>query len=135
MIVVDANVALCWVLKATEEQHRYAAEVAQAGLSGEPLIAPAVLLAECSYVLLKDGRREKWGNVKTAEYAEVIALFGIQLHALDATLPENVRFALRHNVSGFDAYYLALALRAGARMATFDKGLIAACKLAGVPLF
>jgi len=135
VVVVDANVALSWVLKDSEEAHLYSASVAEAGALGEQLIAPSVLPAECSYVLLKEGRKGKWGAVKTAEFAEVIGLFPIDLYVQSATLAENVRFALLHNVSGFDAYYLALAMRTRARLATLDRGLKSAARAAGVELF
>ena len=135
MIVVDANIALSWVLEAEGGAFDYAQTVAREGVAGRALIAPAVLRAECGYVLLKKGRAGKWGAVKIAEFAEVIEAFNVQLYESDATLPEHVRFALRHNVSGFDAYYLALAMRAGAAIATQDKGLIAAAKAAGVSPF
>jgi len=46
-----------------------------------------------------------------------------------------VRFALLHNVSGFDAYYLALAMRTKARLATLDRGRKSAARAAGVELF
>ena len=39
MIVVDANVALSWVLQDTPERHLYSAAAAAAGVGGERLIA------------------------------------------------------------------------------------------------
>ncbi|WP_157268561.1 type II toxin-antitoxin system VapC family toxin [Azohydromonas aeria] len=135
MIVVDANVALSWVLPDTEERHLFSADVAAAGMAGEALIAPVVFPAECSYVLLKKGRQNRWGAVKTAECAEIIDLFRIELYQIEQNIAEQVRFALHRHVQGYDALYLALALQTGARIATHDNGLRAAARAARATLF
>lgn len=60
-IVVDANVALAWVLDDEPENHLYAFEVAKAAHEGrDELIAPSVLLGELMYNLLKKGRASRW---------------------------------------------------------------------------
>jgi len=134
VIVVDANVLLASVLRDTEAGHRYAAQLAAAGAAGEPLAAPAVLPAEVSYVLLKQGRRNRWGEAKTAENAEIVDLFRVELFMIEQSVAAQVRFATRHNVQGFDALYLALAMSLGARLATLDGGLRSAARAAGVEL-
>ena len=127
--------ALAWVLKDTEEHHRYSAGIAELGHNGtEDLIAPSVMIGEVAYVLLKRGRQLKWGAAVVAEMAEVIDLFRVRLVDTPQTVATVVRFATRHNVSGFDAFYLALAMSAGARLATLDSGLRAAAMKAGVEL-
>lgn len=136
MIVVDASVALSWVLPDTDEHHRYSAAVAQASLrQGRRLIAPSVFHVECSYVLLKRGRAGRWGEARIAEGAEVIDAFSVQPHAVRQSIAAQVRFAVRHHVQGYDALYLALALQAEADLATFDGGLRSAARAAGVGLF
>lgn len=51
MIVVDASVALAWVLPDTQSNQRYSAVIAQAGLARtEELLAPRLLTTECSYL-------------------------------------------------------------------------------------
>lgn len=135
MIVVDANVALAWVLQDTDEHHRYSAGITELGHNGaEDLIAPSVLIGEVAYVLLKRGRDLRWGAARVAEMAEVIDLFQVRLVEIAQPVATMVRFATRHNVSGFDAFYLALAMSAGAKLATLDKGLRAAARNAGVAL-
>ena len=54
VIVVDARVALAWVLPDTEQNVAYSARIADAGISGsDELVAPRLLTTECSYRLLK----------------------------------------------------------------------------------
>lgn len=136
MIVVDASVALSWVLPDTDEHHRYGTAVAPAGSAdGRQLIAPAAFHVQCSYVLLKRGRAGCQGEARIAECAEVIDAFSVQPHAVQQAIAAQVRFAVRHHVQGYDALYLALAMQTGAALATFDGGLKTAARAAGVKLF
>jgi hypothetical protein len=74
------------VLPDTAGNQNYSAGIAEACLSGtEELLAPRLLVTECSYRLLKYGRRHRWGEAKIAEAAEVIDLFNIRY--FDATDP------------------------------------------------
>jgi predicted nucleic acid-binding protein len=135
VVVVDANIALAWVLQDTPANHLYSARVAAAAMSGERLIAPMVFPAEISYALLKKGRSGRWGEALIAEYAEVIGNFRVQLHAIEESIAAQVRFAVRHHVQGYDALYLALAMHSGAPLATLDGGLKTAARAAGLRLF
>ena len=135
MIVVDASVALAWVLPDTEQNVAYSARVADAGISGSnELVAPRLLTAECSYRLLKYGRQRRWGEAKIAEFAETIDLFNMRYFESSSPMASLVRFAVRYHVQGYDAVYLGLALHPGAKIATFDGGLRTAAKAAGVAL-
>ena len=136
MIVVDASVALAWVLEESEESHRYAAAVAEAKIDdGEELIAPMLMAQECSYRLLKVGRSRRWGEAKIAEYGEAIDYFGVRHFDMKSTVAGLVRFAVRRHVQGYDAVYLALALATGSKVATLDGGLRTAARAAGVGIF
>lgn len=136
MIVVDASVALAWVLDESEANHQYAADVAAAKLEGdEELIAPMLMAQECSYRLLKIGRTKRWGEALVAEYGETIDMIGVRYLDQLSTVSGLVRFAVRRHVQGYDAVYLALALATGAKLATLDGGLKTAARAAGVELF
>jgi predicted nucleic acid-binding protein len=136
VIVVDASVALAWVIDDTEANHRYSAAVAEQALSGaDTLAAPRLITTECAYVLTKRGRARKWGAVLTAEYAEVIESIPMRLYRAVASTSSQVRFALQFNVQGYDAVYLSLAMALDAQLATLDGGLRTAARAAGVRLF
>ena len=133
MIVVDASIALAWVLPDSEQNQKHAANVAEFGVSGtEELVAPRLLTTECSYRLLKYGRSHRWGEAKIAETAEFIDLLNLRYFEITSPVASLVRFAVRHHVQGYDAVYLGLALRIGARLATLDGGLRTAARAAGV---
>lgn len=135
MIVVDASVALAWVLPETESNRRYSGVIADAGLDGvDQLVAPRLLTTECSYRLLKYGRRHRWSEAKIAEAAEVIDLFNLRYFDVTDPVATIVRFAVRHHVQGYDATYLGLAMQLGAKLATLDGGLRTAARAARVGL-
>lgn len=135
MIVVDASVALAWVLPDIQSNQRYSTAIAKAGLDRtEELLAPRLLTTECSYRLLKYGRRNRWGEAKIAESAQVIDLFNIRCFDNADAVASLVRFAVRHHVQGYDAVYLGLAMQLGAKLATLDGGLKTATRAAGVEI-
>jgi len=137
-VVVDSNVALGWLAlrKDSETLHRYAGRLAEASALKEArLIAPYVFTAECAYTLLKRGRAQDWPEEELRMYAELLDFYPIAMDEEVMPLPEQVEFALEHNVQGFDALYLALAIEKNAMLATADKGLRAAAELAGVEVF
>ncbi|WP_164885062.1 type II toxin-antitoxin system VapC family toxin [Rubrivivax rivuli] len=120
----------------TDDNHRYSYEVARLAHEGRQLLlAPSVFLCEVTYTLLRRGRAGRWGHALIEERAELIDVFRVRLIESTASVPAMARFALRHNVQGFDAFYLALALSAGAQLATLDGGLRSAARRAGVELF
>ena len=92
------------------------------------------MTTECSYRLLKFGRRHRWGEAKIAESAEVIDLFGIRYFDNADSVASLVRFAVRQHVQGYDAVYLGLAMHLGAKLATLDGGLRTAARAAGVDI-
>lgn len=135
MIVVDASVALAWVLPDSAANQRYAELIWEAGVSGvESLIAPQLMRTECAYVVLKRARALSWGDAKAAEYAEFIDSVPVRYVNTASPIAAHVRFAVRHNTQGFDAVYLALAMASSAKIASLDKGLLAAAKRAGVSI-
>ena len=135
MIVVDASIALAWVLPDSEQNHKRAASIAEFAINGtDELVAPRLLATECSYRLLKYGRSHRWGEAKIAESAEFIDLLNLRYYEITSPVASLVRFAVHHHVQGYDAVYLGLALHLGARLATLDGGLRIAAKVAGVGL-
>lgn len=100
----------------------------------DSLVAPLLMRTECAYVILKRSRALGWGDARAAEYAEFIDSVPVRYMNTNSPIASHVRFAVRHHTQGFDAVYLGLAIATGAKIATLDKGLLAAAKRAGVLL-
>ena len=115
-LVVDASALLASVL-----QQDAGGQWAESVIAGEQLVAPALLPAECGNILR---RMEIAGEITSAEaataYGDVLDA-GVELHAF-ALFAERV-WQLRHNVTSYDAWYVALAEWLGCPVVTVDRRL------------
>ncbi len=114
MAVVDASVALKWVL--TEDE----SDRAVALLRSELLIAPDFLLLECANVLaLQVRRRLLTSQQAEANFAHLSAL-GIRLVRSAPHVREAQRIAVALQQTAYDSLYLAVALAERAELVTAD---------------
>ena len=118
-LVVDASVALKWVL---DETGRDAADA----LLDEDLVAPSLWLVEAADALWKRARR---GEITAEEATERLAeLYNAPVTStpIEDDLPAalDLAHALGHPV--YDCLYLALAIREGTQVVTADNRFWAA---------
>ena len=135
--VLDASVALLWLVPETNPAGvDYAATTLRA-LKGSQAVVPSLLALEIANVVVKVESR---GIVTEADAQRFIALLGrlnivtdqaTAAHALGDTL----NLARRFKLSAYDAAYLELALRTGLPLATLDADLTKAASTAGVAIF
>jgi predicted nucleic acid-binding protein len=130
-IVLDASTALAAVLP--DEGSAFARAAVAAALQ-EGLVVPTLWFYEIQNGLTMALRR---GRID----AEAIDAALDALRALPA-LPETpqglgqeLRLALARNVTAYDAAYLAVAVRTGAKLATNDRVLQKAAQTIGIALF
>ena len=94
---------------------------AESVIAGERLVAPRMLPAECSNILR---RMEIAGEITPAEAAIAhgdVLDANVELHSF-APFAERV-WQLRHNVTSYDAWYIALAEWLGCPVVTLDRRL------------
>ena len=118
-IVIDASACVA-ALTDDGPAGRWAEDV----LSRPPVVAPQLLLVEATDVLRRlvaSGRLDD-GDASAARH-DLMSL-PVDLHAFEP-LADRV-WALRHNVSSYDAWYVALAERLDAPLATLDRRLVGA---------
>jgi predicted nucleic acid-binding protein len=127
VIVVDASVALQWIVPERDGQVE-----AESVLSHDPLVGPDLLLAEVANALRKKiaaeevGRDHALRGLRTlAQTVQVIAV-GPELIASAFELA----LAMRHPV--YDCVYLALAGQMDGQLATRDRELINRARLQGL---
>jgi predicted nucleic acid-binding protein len=115
MIVVDASAVLEILLRSE------IGERLEAAVSGLTLEAPHILDIEVAHVL------RRWaasGKMTSGQATEALALFlemPIRRHPHTHLMPEI--WKLRHELTAYDAAYLALARRLDAELLTTDDGL------------
>ncbi len=119
MIVVDASAVLELLLRTQ------AAEAVEARLlSGEALHAPHLLDVEIAQVLRRYCRAGQLGAARAAEALADLADLRIERHPHDLFLPRI--WALRDNLTAYDAAYVALAEALDAPLLTRDRRLAGA---------
>jgi predicted nucleic acid-binding protein len=135
--VLDASVALLWLVPQTNPAGVDYADAALKALKESHTLVPSLYALEIANVVAKV---ESKGIVTEADSQRFIALMGrlnivtdqaTAAHALGDTL----NLARRYKLSAYDAAYLELALRTGLPLATLDANLVKAATAAGVPIF
>ena len=119
MIVVDANVAIKWVV---EQPHFERARDIVA--RGTVLIVPAMFVAEVTSTLWKYIRNDEI-SAPQAQAGLASILGQISIFEQDADLAEEaLARGAELNCAPYDCFYLALAMRRGAPLVTADKRFI-----------
>lgn len=119
MIVVDANVAIKWVV---EQPHFERARDIVA--RGTVLIVPAMFVAEVTSTLWKYIRNDEI-SAPQAQAGLASILSQISIFEQDADLAEEaLDRGAELNCAPYDCFYLALAMRRGAPLVTADKRFI-----------
>lgn len=117
MIVTDASVILELLLRTP------ASQTVEDRLfdSGETLHAPHLLDVEIAQVLRRYAARGEVSSARGRLALELLSRFPITRYAHEALLPRI--WALRTNLTAYDAAYIALAEALGATLVTCDKRL------------
>jgi len=126
IIVADASVVAKWVVVEPDSP------IAEALAVGRTLLAPDLMLVECSNILWKHVRR---GLLSTMESQEAFSL----LMAVEFRLTRDVDLLVdAHRLAGdlghpvYDCLYLALALRHGVPLVTADRRFAALAERSAV---
>jgi predicted nucleic acid-binding protein len=126
-IVVDASVALAWVMN---EDHPGIDSIS-ARIERDELIAPALWWFEVRNGLVVNERRRRLDEPLATGFLRDISRLAV---TLDGSPDEREVMALarRHRLTVYDAAYLELALREELPLATLDAALAEAARREGV---
>lgn len=134
--VLDASVALLWLVPGTNPAGVDYADATLKALKESQALVPSLFALETANVITKVESR---GIVTEADSQRFITLLG-QLNILtdQATaahaLGDTLNIARRYKLSAYDAAYLELALRTGQPLATLDAELAKSATSAGIPI-
>jgi predicted nucleic acid-binding protein len=116
-LVVDASVALKWVLRESDS------EIARSIVGKTRLLAPDLLWAELGSALW---RRQRAGDLSAVDARELLLTlrrFPVETYPLFPLLPLALEIAVAIGHSVYDCIYLALADRQDCRVLTADRRL------------
>ena len=94
-------------------------------------VAPELIVVEAGHALLRKVRRKQIRQVDWPDLWQDLRRVPIDLLSADPHIDEALALALRHNLSVYDALYLAVALHVGAKLFTADEQLAKAARAAG----
>ena len=130
VFVLDASVTIAWVMS---DEHHPMADLAFQRIRTDSAIVPAIWWYEVRNTLLVSERRHRISASDSARFLSDLSGFGIEVRP-----PENgqrtIELARIHNLSIYDAAYLALAAEQALPIATLDEALRRAAQAVGVPM-
>jgi len=129
-IVIDASMAASWVLK---DERSILGDSFLYEVTGMKRITTGVFWYEYRNILVSNKRRRRLTEEEVPACLAEIQLLKIQEHNL-TDHQWIISLALKHNLSAYDASYLALAIQEGAVLATNDRRLAYAAFAEGVEL-
>lgn len=131
--VVDNSVALAWCFE--DEQTVGIMEILDR-VTDAGAVAPQLWPLEALNGLLMAERRGRINREVRQRLAGFLQELPIEIddETASRSWATTARLAEQHRLTAYDATYLELAMRLGMPLATSDVALIAAAKVAGVPL-
>ena len=134
VMVIDASALLPLFL--FDEDKTYIRVVLRQGLAGESLTAPSFCIVEFGNCILKAVRQKRMSEAEAASAHRSFTLLPIRFRDFEQPMAIPVIHALaqRRSLTFYDATYLALAIKEGARLASLDNALKNAATAEGIVL-
>ena len=132
-LVVDCS-AICALF--FEDEATQASDQLLEHLEAGGIWVPALFLWEVANVLLTAERRKRLSQAQRVEALQLLEALHFEIdHSNPSVVWHDVtQLAAQTGLTSYDAAYLELAMRLGARLATRDRELQRCCDAAGVPL-
>ncbi len=139
IIVLDnsINTRLLWPDSENSDSNQYALDVLGQATGGTVFHVPTIWHYEVANVAATLVRRGQVSQASAVRYFEQIALLPIVTDISSHANSKQAAFALsiQFGLSAYDTAYLELALRLGGTLATNNRRLRGAARLAGASLF
>jgi predicted nucleic acid-binding protein len=126
--VIDASIAIKWVVEEEGTTHALALRSAY-----DRLLAPDLLASECANVLWKKASRGELTPEEAQIAARLLACAEIELVETRAYLEAATMLAIQLNHPAYDCMYLALATAKACPFVTADQGFVRKIQVGGTP--
>jgi predicted nucleic acid-binding protein len=135
--VLDASMALAWILKRRDSDEAALAEEALELLRTSGAMVPALWYPEVANTLLLAERQHVITVADSTNFLSRLFMWEIAQDPVPPSLcqAKTIYLGRVYKLTAYDATYLELALRRSAELATFDRKLAAAARTAGVRVF
>jgi predicted nucleic acid-binding protein len=125
--VLDASVAVKWILPETEEPFSAEAKrLMKRALDGDAgLVVPDIFWAELANVIWKGRRRGRLDGEDVASAMASLMSLDVQVAGTGELIPAALEAAMNLNIAVYDACYVELANRLNVSLVTADRELFA----------
>lgn len=130
LFVLDASVVITWAMR--DEDHSIA-DRAFEEIQSNPAVVPAIWWYEVRNSLLVNERRNRITREDLVQFLSDLSVFDIEVQPPEYS-DKTLDLARRHNLSVYDASYLALAVERQIPIATLDDALQAAARSCQIAL-
>lgn len=136
-LVLDASATLAWLVRRVDTAEDQLADEVLRCLQAREAVVPALWFSEVANGVLVAERRGGIGNSRSASFLAMVNLLPIMEDAVRPSAVQStvLTLARAYKLTGYDATYLELVLRTGRMLATFDRQLADAVRLAGGQVF
>lgn len=136
-LVLDASSVLAWLVERTDPNEAALANTIFSSVEQEEALVPSLWFPEVANGLLVAERRKMVAPSEASRFlVELRALPIAEDKVWPSTLQGSVlQLARAYGLTAYDATYVELALRTGSALATFDRRLAEAARLAGIRVF
>jgi predicted nucleic acid-binding protein len=136
-LILDASATLAWLVRRVDPIEAQMAEDLLSQIESKNAMVPSLWFPEVANGVLVAERRTGIGSSTSADFLRLLETLPI---LEDATRPSAVQptvlmLARTYKLTAYDATYLELVLRTGRTLATFDRQLADAARVAGVRVF
>lgn len=128
--VVDASVAICWLMP---DEDYPVASAALRKTESDSIVVPGIWWFETRNILLVNERRGRVESGKTAEVLEALRKLPVEVD-IAAAEDQLMSLARTCRLTVYDAAYLELAQRRSCELATLDKAPLAAARTVSVSI-
>ncbi len=136
-LIIDASMALAWLFERQDKQEAICADQAISIIAETEVLVPSLWHTEVVNALLVGERRRIVTEAQVIDYLNRLSALPIITDTVTVYSRRDLVLALarEHHLTAYDAFYLDLALRANAILATFDAQLASAMRSAGGAVF
>lgn len=137
ILVIDASAALAWLFQRSSIEEAARADALLEALENASAWIPSLWYTEVANALLTAERRNMLSQAQSTDFINRLSRLGFLEDDESVMSQRDKVMALARSLelTAYDATYAELALRKGARLATFDGKLVAAMRKLGGDVF
>lgn len=136
-LILDASATLAWLIRRVDPNEAQIADDLLSHIETKNAMVPALWFPEVANGVLVAERKSGIGASTSVDFLRLVGTLPLLEDSMrpSAVQPTVLALARAYKLTAYDATYLELVLRVGGVLATFDRQLANAVRLAGGRVF